>query len=105
MMYLMKRLMFVLCVWLSVLCLSTGYVRATAPSCDCDLYDPNDPLEVDNYFDCLADDCGGTDVPVSGNVWGLAVAGLVLALVKYGAHRRLALGTIRKYYTIKRIIS
>lgn len=73
---------FVLCV------LSSARVGAqSAPECDCsDIWDVGTP----EWLDCEANGCTGVDVPVSGNVWLLALAGFVFAFVKFGGHTKLA---------------
>lgn len=64
-------------------------VAESAPSCpECAEFDPNSS----DYEVCVAlHDCGdGTDVPVNGNLWVLALAGFVFAFVKFGGHTKLA---------------
>jgi hypothetical protein len=57
------------------------------PDCDCsNLYD----VGTAEWLDCEANGCTGVDVPVSGNIWLLALAGFVFAFVKFGGHTKLA---------------
>jgi hypothetical protein len=56
------------------------------PDCDCsDIFDVGTP----EWLDCEANGCTGVDIPVSGNVWLLAIAGFVFAFVKFGGHTKL----------------
>lgn len=65
-------------------------VAESAPGCpECADVDPNDDGA---YSLCVAQNgCDdGTDVPVNGNLWVLALAGFVFAFVKFGGHAKLA---------------
>jgi hypothetical protein len=68
-------------------CSGTGFAQ-TPPECDCYTLYPD--VFSEDYLDCEANGCTGVSVPVSGNVWVLALAGFVFAFVKFGGHTRLA---------------
>ena len=78
-------------LFLMIVMSSVGSVGVNAqggtPDCECDdVWDVGTP----EFLDCEANGCTGVDVPVSGNVWLLALAGFVFAFVKFGAHTKLA---------------
>ena len=65
-------------------------VLSDAPGCpECENIDPTDDVA---YEACVVlNGCSDqVDVPVSGNVWVLALAGFVFAFVKFGGHTKLA---------------
>ena len=66
---------------------STMVVAQSTPACDCETLHPD---LGEAYFTCISDGCTGVNVPVSGNIWVLALAGFVFAFVKFGGHTRLA---------------
>ena len=60
-----------------------------APGCEeCQIFEPGSDAEAA----CVeANNCSdGTDVPVNGNLWVLALAGFVFAFVKFGGHTKVA---------------
>jgi hypothetical protein len=67
--------------------ITTPVMCQGTPDCDCsDIYDVGTP----EWLDCEANGCTGVDIPVSGNIWLLAMAGVVFAFVKFGGHTKLA---------------
>ena len=80
----------VIILLLFVVVASNTVSLAGSPGCpECDYVDPNDEAA---YEACVVlQGCAeGTDVPVTGNIWVLALAGFVFAFVKFGGHTKLA---------------
>ena len=76
---------------LFVVVISNTVISAGTPGdCpECNYVDPNDEAA---YEACVVlQGCSeGTDIPVTGNIWVLALAGFVFAFVKFGGHSKLA---------------
>ncbi len=73
-----------------VVMISNSKVKSDTPSCpECEHVDPTDEIA---YEACVVlNGCSDqVDVPVTGNIWLLAMAGFVLAFVKFGGHTKLA---------------